>query len=202
MSGGNRGCLAISSTSTRPAPIIRFRPTKNLLAAMAQEVASERYVAFALGKKQAFDTFKVHTSNARTRGCPQSRGTRQCGVGDPGRPLRPSTDTGLGLSRFDLAYATGRLPHEQKPATIELYGCEVIPRVRGLLADPVAEPTLRSRERSAGPVTLDSDAAHMAAVTSIVEERVVLDAAVVPHRHRPRCPSEAARERLSHRMVE
>jgi probable LLM family oxidoreductase len=40
----------------------------------------------------------------------------------------------LGLSRFDLAYATGRVPHEQRMATIGLYGREVIPRVRELLA--------------------------------------------------------------------
>ena len=40
----------------------------------------------------------------------------------------------LGLSRFDLAYAVGRVPHEQRMATIELYGREVIPRVRELLA--------------------------------------------------------------------
>jgi probable LLM family oxidoreductase len=40
----------------------------------------------------------------------------------------------LGLSRFDLAYALGRVPHEQRMATIELYGREVIPRVRALLA--------------------------------------------------------------------
>jgi probable LLM family oxidoreductase len=46
----------------------------------------------------------------------------------------------LGLSRFDLAYATGRMPHEQKMATIELYGREVIPRVRELLADSSVEP--------------------------------------------------------------
>jgi probable LLM family oxidoreductase len=46
----------------------------------------------------------------------------------------------LGLSRFDLAYATGRVPHEQKMATIELYGREVIPRVRELLAEPADEP--------------------------------------------------------------
>jgi hypothetical protein len=46
----------------------------------------------------------------------------------------------LGLSRFDLAYATGRVPHEQKMATIELYGREVIPRVRELLADTADEP--------------------------------------------------------------
>ena len=45
----------------------------------------------------------------------------------------------LGLSRFDWAYATGRVPHEQRMATIELYGREVIPRVRELLAHPVAE---------------------------------------------------------------
>jgi probable LLM family oxidoreductase len=42
----------------------------------------------------------------------------------------------LGLSRFDLAYALGRVPHEQRMATIELYGREVIPRVRELIADP------------------------------------------------------------------
>ena len=43
----------------------------------------------------------------------------------------------LGLRRFDLAYAIGAVPHEQRMATIELYGREVIPRVRALLAvDP------------------------------------------------------------------
>jgi alkanesulfonate monooxygenase SsuD/methylene tetrahydromethanopterin reductase-like flavin-dependent oxidoreductase (luciferase family) len=42
----------------------------------------------------------------------------------------------LGLRRFDLAYATGRVPHEQRMATIELYGTEVIPRVRKLLDEP------------------------------------------------------------------
>ena len=49
--------------------------------------------------------------------------------------------------RFDLAYATGRVPHEQKMATIELYGREVIPRVREILADPAVEldsPTVSS----------------------------------------------------------
>jgi probable LLM family oxidoreductase len=46
----------------------------------------------------------------------------------------------LGLSRFDLAYATGRVPHEQKMSTIELYGREVIPRVKALLTEPLDEP--------------------------------------------------------------
>jgi len=40
----------------------------------------------------------------------------------------------LGLSRFDLAYAIGQVPHAQRMATIALYGREVIPRVRELLA--------------------------------------------------------------------
>jgi probable LLM family oxidoreductase len=39
----------------------------------------------------------------------------------------------LSLSRFDLHYAVGRVPLEQRLATIELYGREVIPRVRELL---------------------------------------------------------------------
>jgi probable LLM family oxidoreductase len=40
----------------------------------------------------------------------------------------------LSLSRFDLLYGVGRVPHEQRMATIELFGREVIPRVRELLA--------------------------------------------------------------------
>jgi probable LLM family oxidoreductase len=39
----------------------------------------------------------------------------------------------LSLSRFDLHYAIGRIPHEQRMAMIELFGREVIPRVRELL---------------------------------------------------------------------
>jgi probable LLM family oxidoreductase len=39
----------------------------------------------------------------------------------------------LGLSRFDLHYAIGRVPHDQRMAMIELYGREVIPRVRELI---------------------------------------------------------------------
>jgi probable LLM family oxidoreductase len=46
----------------------------------------------------------------------------------------------LSLSRFDLLYAVGRVPHEQRLATIELFGREVIPRVRELLAEDA--PTL------------------------------------------------------------
>ncbi|WP_144714905.1 LLM class flavin-dependent oxidoreductase [Curtobacterium pusillum] len=46
----------------------------------------------------------------------------------------------LGVSRFDMRYATGRLPHEDMMRSIELYGTEVAPRVRELLAEPVPVP--------------------------------------------------------------
>lgn len=39
----------------------------------------------------------------------------------------------LGLSRFDLKYSNGRLPHEACLRSIELYGTVVAPRVRALL---------------------------------------------------------------------
>lgn len=55
----------------------------------------------------------------------------------------------LGLSRFDWAYATGRVPHEQRMATIELYGREVIPRVRELLAEPPVEPAAAGGQETA-----------------------------------------------------
>jgi probable LLM family oxidoreductase len=49
----------------------------------------------------------------------------------------------LGLSRFDLLNGVGLVPHEQRLATIELYGREVIPRVRELLAAaPAADDAL------------------------------------------------------------
>jgi probable LLM family oxidoreductase len=55
----------------------------------------------------------------------------------------------LGLSRFDLLYAVGRVPHEQRMATIELYGREVIPRVRELLATAAEDPDAAAVESGA-----------------------------------------------------
>jgi alkanesulfonate monooxygenase SsuD/methylene tetrahydromethanopterin reductase-like flavin-dependent oxidoreductase (luciferase family) len=56
-----------------------------------------------------------------------------------------ATMDALSLSRFDLHYAIGRIPHEHRMAMIELYGREVIPRARELLAaDPKAEEAAAS----------------------------------------------------------
>ena len=41
-----------------------------------------------------------------------------------------ATVKALGVSRFDLKYSNGTLPHETMIKSIELYGSEVIPRVR------------------------------------------------------------------------
>jgi probable LLM family oxidoreductase len=41
----------------------------------------------------------------------------------------------LGLSRFQLKYAVGTLPHAQRMESIRLYGTEVVPRVRELLQE-------------------------------------------------------------------
>src|SRR6202023_312707 len=46
--------------------------------------------------------------------------------------------TALGASRFDLKYGMGGLAHESLMTNIELYGTQVIPRVRELLACPQA----------------------------------------------------------------
>lgn len=40
----------------------------------------------------------------------------------------------LGLSRFDMKYSSGPMPHRQLMSSIGLYGSEVIPKVRALLA--------------------------------------------------------------------
>ena len=51
----------------------------------------------------------------------------------PARSRGPSST--LGLSRFQLKYSVGALPHEQRLESVRLYGEEVIPRVRELLAE-------------------------------------------------------------------
>ena len=56
-------------------------------------------------------------------------------VGSPETVARKiaATIRALGVDRFDLKYSAGSLPHSMLMSTIELYGKEVIPRVRELL---------------------------------------------------------------------
>jgi alkanesulfonate monooxygenase SsuD/methylene tetrahydromethanopterin reductase-like flavin-dependent oxidoreductase (luciferase family) len=58
-------------------------------------------------------------------------------VGSPETVARKIATTAatLGISRFDLKYSAGELPHPAMMRSIELYGTEVIPRVRELMAD-------------------------------------------------------------------
>ena len=58
-------------------------------------------------------------------------------VGSPETVARKIADTvsALGIQRFDLKYSTGPLQHEKLMHAIELYGTQVIPRVRELLAE-------------------------------------------------------------------
>ena len=58
-------------------------------------------------------------------------------VGSPETVARKIADTvsTLGIQRFDLKYSTGPLQHEKLMHAIELYGTQVIPRVRELLAE-------------------------------------------------------------------
>jgi alkanesulfonate monooxygenase SsuD/methylene tetrahydromethanopterin reductase-like flavin-dependent oxidoreductase (luciferase family) len=71
-------------------------------------------------------------------------------VGSPETVARKISATlrALGASRFDLKYSAGTLRHELMLRSIELYGREVIPRVRGELGarsrelgTPSQEPT-------------------------------------------------------------
>jgi probable LLM family oxidoreductase len=45
-----------------------------------------------------------------------------------------ATAKALGVARFDMKYSAGMLSHEKLMRCIELYGREVIPRVRGMIA--------------------------------------------------------------------
>ena len=63
-------------------------------------------------------------------------------VGSPETVARKivATVRALGASRFDMKYSAGTLAHERMLYSIELYGREVIPRVRRLLAEAPPAP--------------------------------------------------------------
>jgi alkanesulfonate monooxygenase SsuD/methylene tetrahydromethanopterin reductase-like flavin-dependent oxidoreductase (luciferase family) len=58
-------------------------------------------------------------------------------VGSPETVAAKITQTvrDLGLSRFDLKYSNGTLPHEKLMKSIELFGTRVMPKVRESLVD-------------------------------------------------------------------
>ena len=61
-------------------------------------------------------------------------GALYCGSPQTVAQKMATTITGLGLQRFELKYASGPMPHEQLMRSIELYGTQVMPLVRDLVA--------------------------------------------------------------------
>ncbi len=91
----------------------------------------------------AFDA--LFTTLGRERGWPaynrmrfqQDVGEGAIYAGSPERVAQKIADTvlTLGLDRFDLKYSNGTLGHDKLMRSIELYGTQVIPRVRELVAE-------------------------------------------------------------------
>ena len=112
-------------------------------------VHSHGYVAST--DQEALDELWPHYSEShakigRERGWPpMSREQYEAAAGPDGALFAGSPRTvadkivkvvrGLGLSRFDMKYSAGSLPHDRLMTSIELYGNEVAPLVRARLAD-------------------------------------------------------------------
>ena len=88
---------------------------------------------------------ELYTRIGRERGWPPySRIQFEQAASPAGRALRRLARDGrtedrvggphAGLSRFQLKYSVGALPHDQRLESVRLYGEEVVPRVRELLA--------------------------------------------------------------------
>jgi probable LLM family oxidoreductase len=78
----------------------------------------------------------------------QEAATGSLYVGSPETVARriASTAKVLGLSRFDMKYSAGALPHEKLMRCISLYGSQVIPLVRELLKEEAsAAPEMLTR---------------------------------------------------------
>jgi probable LLM family oxidoreductase len=70
-----------------------------------------------------------------------------------------ATAGALGIARFDLKYSAGPLAHPLLMRSIELYGREVIPRVRELIATAEGEQPMAGGERPRVAVRANVDAA-------------------------------------------
>ena len=94
------------------------------------------------------DTF-ARIGKERGWGAPMSRADYDAMCGPTGAYFVGSPETvaqkiawairTLGLSRFQLKYAVGALPHSARLESIRLYGTQVVPRVRELLGTPPAD---------------------------------------------------------------
>jgi alkanesulfonate monooxygenase SsuD/methylene tetrahydromethanopterin reductase-like flavin-dependent oxidoreductase (luciferase family) len=80
-----------------------------------------------------------------------ARGSLYVGAPETVAQKIAATVRSLGLARFDMKYSAGTLSHELLLRSIEMYGRDVIPRVRELLSSgatpanvEVGDPSLRS----------------------------------------------------------
>ena len=160
--GGPRGALRLSADARhhrrRPAPVRALRralpPGARPAAASAPlpvGVHSPGHIADtdAQAREELWPAYEVMRNRigAERGWAPTSRAefdheiaAGSLYVGSPETVARKiaATVRALGASRFDLKYSAGTLAHEQLLRSIELYGREVIPRVRRLLADAPA----------------------------------------------------------------
>lgn len=124
---------SVAGFGTTPHPIAVHSPGH--IAATDEEAWETAYPGFEA----------MNNSIGRERGWPQysrARFQNEVGpdgalyVGSPERVAQKIAGTVrvLGVGRFDLKYANGELGHEPMMRSIELYGTEVVPRVRALLA--------------------------------------------------------------------
>ncbi|MCR6031881.1 LLM class flavin-dependent oxidoreductase [Nocardioides sp. zg-579] len=100
----------------------------------------------AEARERLFPHFKANRDRiGRERGWPPATRAQLDAEADQGALFVGSPETVarkiaatvrvLGIDRFDLKYSHGPLPHDHLMECIELYGTEVAPRVRELLAD-------------------------------------------------------------------
>jgi alkanesulfonate monooxygenase SsuD/methylene tetrahydromethanopterin reductase-like flavin-dependent oxidoreductase (luciferase family) len=137
----------------------RFRPYVDLYhealaergsAPLPVAVHSPGYIAAtdALAKEELWPAYKeMRDRIGAERGWPPMNraeyereiATGSLYVGSPETVARKiaATARALGIARFDMKYSAGALPHDAMMRCIELYGREVIPRVRELLAERV-----------------------------------------------------------------
>ena len=139
VAGGVRPARRPLPRRARPARPARAAHRHALARATSPRPTTRRASSSTPTRPSSSPASAASAAGARTAGSPSSRRASPQGalfVGSPetvAQKIAWAART-LGLSRFQLKYSVGALPHDQRLESIRLYGEEVIPRVRELLA--------------------------------------------------------------------
>lgn len=149
-----------TETLVRRAPVVAAEAAVSQTARLTKQAARPLQLGRGPPPSQIADPRSDRVIERHLRSLASSSTKRPDGamfVGSPNTVANKivSVVRGLGLSRFDLKYSAGTLPHDTLMTAVELYGTRVIPLVREQLGQSRHVRTMPPRNSSRSTASCD-----------------------------------------------